>query len=128
MKPQTIDFLAKAQKLLNEADVMLKVALNDAAGRTAYLAAFHAAHAFVFEQTQKISKSHNGLHAEFARLTKNDARMNNDLRSFLSRSYNLKAIADYETGFDTEISSERATQAVEKAKLFVDHLTILIST
>jgi uncharacterized protein (UPF0332 family) len=107
---------------------MLKVNLNEAAGRTAYIAAFHAAHALVFEQTQKISKSHNGLHAEFSRLTKDDKRINSNLRSFLSRSYNLKAIADYKTGFDSDISSERATQAVETAKLFVDHLTILIST
>lgn len=36
-------FLAKAAKLLNEAEMMLSVNLNEAAGRSAYLAGFHAA-------------------------------------------------------------------------------------
>jgi hypothetical protein len=35
--PQAVGFLEKAQKLLTEADVMLGVKLNEAAGRTAYL-------------------------------------------------------------------------------------------
>ncbi len=127
MTPQTAEFLAKAKKILKDAQIMLTVDLNDAAGRGAYLVAFHAAQAFVFEQTKKVSKSHNGLHSEFSRLTKDNPHVDIELRAFLTRSYNLKSIADYETGFDCTISPERASQAVEKAKLFLDHIAELIS-
>jgi hypothetical protein len=40
-------------------------------------------------------------------------------KAFLSKSYSLKSIADYETGPDAEVSVARATVAVEQAKRFV---------
>jgi uncharacterized protein (UPF0332 family) len=58
-------FLAKARKLLDRAAAMLDVALNDDAGRTAYLAGFHAVQAFIYERTGKVFKSHKGVHTEF---------------------------------------------------------------
>ena len=106
---------------------MLGVELNDAAGRTAYLAGFHAAQAFIFERVGKVLKSHKGVHSEFLRLTKDDPRMDHALRTFLSRTYNLKAIADYETGPGSDISAERATEAVENGKRFVAHFAQLIA-
>jgi uncharacterized protein (UPF0332 family) len=99
--PEAARFLDKAQKLLAEADVMIGVDLTDAAGRTAYLAAFHAAQALLFERIGRTFKSHTGVHAEFLRLTKDDSNIG-ELRAFLSRAYNLKALADYETGPDSE--------------------------
>ena len=47
MTPEARLFLEKAQKLLVRADTMLGVGLNDDAGRTAYLAGFHAAQALI---------------------------------------------------------------------------------
>jgi uncharacterized protein (UPF0332 family) len=41
----------KARKLLREADGMLAMEYTDAAGRAAYLAAFHAAQALISEKT-----------------------------------------------------------------------------
>jgi uncharacterized protein (UPF0332 family) len=100
-----VRFLDKASKLLGEADIMLGVGLNDAAGRTAYLAGYHAAQAL-----------------EFLRLTEDDAGLAPELRQFLSRTFNLKAVADYETGAGFGVSSERAAVAVETAKKFVAHI------
>jgi uncharacterized protein (UPF0332 family) len=117
--PQAADFLAKAQHLLAEADIMLGAGLNDAAGRTAYLAGFHAAQALIFENAGKLLKTHRGVQAEFLRLTKEDRRVDQETRAFLSRSYNLKAIADYETGPGAEVTAERAAVAVEAGKQFV---------
>lgn len=128
MTPQAAGFLERAQKLLAEADVMLSVKLNEAAGRTAYLAAFHIAQAFIFEHWGRVLKTHNGVQAEFLRLTKDDPRVDAELRLFLSRAYNLKAIADYETGPGSEITAERATVAVETGKQFVAHVANLISS
>jgi len=84
---------------------MLGVRLNDAAGRTAYFAGFHAAQALIFERVGRVFKSHRGVQAEFLRLTKNDPKVTPALRGFLSRAYNLKAIADYEAGPGAEISA-----------------------
>jgi uncharacterized protein (UPF0332 family) len=117
--PETGYFLDKAGKLLGEDDAMLSIGLNEAAGRTAYLAGFHAAQAFISESTGRALKTHRGVHAELHRLTKDDPNFGADLRTFLSQTYNLKAIADYETGPGSEVSPERAATAVEAAKAYV---------
>jgi uncharacterized protein (UPF0332 family) len=98
---------------------MLVVQLHDAAGRTAYLAGFHAAQALISELTGKSIKTHRGVHGEFHRLMKDIAGFDGELKAFLSKSYSLKSIADYETGPDAEVSVARATFAVEQAKRFV---------
>ncbi len=127
MSPEAERFLAKACKLLERAATMLKAGLNEDAGRTAYLAGFHAAQAFIFEATQKVFKSHKGVQAEFLRLTRGDPRFAAEQRIFLSQTYNLKAIADYETGPGSEISAERATRAVEAGKEFVRQISRMLA-
>jgi uncharacterized protein (UPF0332 family) len=84
--PQAAQFLAKARHLLADADIMLRVGLNDAGGRSAYLAGFHAAQAFIFERSGKIFKTHHGVQTEFLRLTKDDPRVDGETRLFLSRT------------------------------------------
>lgn len=126
MTPESGRFLAKSEKLLAEAEVMIGVGLNDAAGRTAYLAGFHAAQAYVFERLGGVVKTHNGLQSEFLRLTRGDDRLGPSARSFLSRAYNLKAIADYETGPDAEITPDRARSAVRGAQAFVTQVAAAI--
>jgi uncharacterized protein (UPF0332 family) len=127
MTPETAQFLAKAQKLLREAEAVLRIGLGDAAGRTAYLAGFDAAQAFISEKTGRTVKTHKGVHTEFQRLTKNDPALSPDLRVFLSHAYYLKAIADYETGPGAEVSAEQATQALARAKRFVTRIADLLA-
>ena len=98
---------------------MLTTGLNDAAGRTAYLAGFHAVQAFISEQTGRAVKTHKGVHAELHRLPRDRPGFNAELRGFLSRTYDLKAAADYETGPASEVSREEALAAVAGAKHFV---------
>ena len=128
MTPEASRFLAKAAKLLAEADKMLGIDLADAAGRTAYLAGFHAAQALIFERLGKMLKTHNGVQTEFLRLTRDDAGLDCDVRAFLSRSYNLKSIADYETGPDAGVSLLRAAQAVVDGRVFVACIEQLVET
>jgi len=90
--PETGYFLDKARKLLNEADSVLAIKLYDVAGRTAYLAGFHA---LISERTGRSLKTHKGVHSELHRLTLGDPHFSPDLRAFLSRNYDLKAIADH---------------------------------
>ncbi len=128
MTAEADSYLEKARELLVRADAMLGISLYEAAGRTAYLAEFHAAQALIFQRTGKVLKSHHGVHTEFLRATKNDQRVVPDLRIFLSQTYNLKSIADYETGPNARISAERATNAVATGRRFVALITELIVT
>lgn len=56
MTPESEIYLAKADKLLGDADMMIDIGLLEATGRTAYLAAFHAAQALIFECTGKVTR------------------------------------------------------------------------
>lgn len=119
MTPETGYFLAKARRLLDEAEGMLTMRYNEAAGRTAYLAGFHAAQALISDRTGRAVKTHGGVRTEFHRLIRGDSRFDDTLRDFLGSTYNLKAIADYETGPGSDVSPERASQAIAEAKVFV---------
>jgi uncharacterized protein (UPF0332 family) len=119
MKLQTGAFLDKARVLLDQAKTMLAVDLVDAAGRTAYLAGLHAAQALIFERTGKTIRRQRGVQSELHRLTGDEPRFDADLRAFLARTYNLKAIADYETGPDAEVTTEQAQEAIATAARFV---------
>lgn len=112
--------------MLGEADGVLSLRYHDAAGRTAYLAGFHAAQALIFERTGRSVKTHRGVSAELHRLTKDEATIDLDLRAFLGRTYNLKAIADYETGPGSDVSEEMATEAVAASKLFVAAMAAMV--
>jgi len=105
---------------------MLTMSYNEAAGRAAYLAGFHAAQALISERTGRAAKTHRGVRTELHRLTKGDGRVDDELRAFLGFAYNLKAIADYETGPGSEVSPELATDALETARQFVARMAALI--
>jgi uncharacterized protein (UPF0332 family) len=124
--PQSAAFLEKAQALLSEAETMLEVDLNDAGGRTAYLAGFHAAQALIFETRGRVFKTHSGVRSEFARLVKDDRRVDNELRGFLGYAYQLKEIADYESGPGSKVSAERARAALRTARRFVECVASLL--
>jgi uncharacterized protein (UPF0332 family) len=61
-------------------------------------------------------------------LVKDDPRVDDQIRAFLGRTYDLKAIADYETGPGSHVSAERADEAIKTAHRFVECLTGLIPT
>ncbi len=126
MTPETSLFLAKARRLLDQADGMLAMKYYDSAGRAAYLAGFHAAQALISERIGRAVKTHGGVNTEFHRLVRNDTRITDEQRAFLGLAYNLKAIADYETGPGSEVSPEMATDATEKAKRFVAKMSELL--
>ena len=83
----------------------------------------------LFSSTARAGRSNRigGVQKEFLRLTKNDLRFSSEQRIFLSRTYNLKAAADYETGPSIAVSAERAAQAVNAGRQFVSHIAGLLS-
>ena len=71
-------------------------------------------------------KTHGGVNAEFHRLIRGDARIDQELRAFLGFAYGLKAIADYETGPGAEVSPALATEAIATARRFVARISELV--
>lgn len=71
-------------------------------------------------------KKHATVQSEFGRLTKDDPRFDVELRTFLGRAYNLKAIADYETGPGSRVSAASASAAVQTARRFVEFVATFL--
>jgi uncharacterized protein (UPF0332 family) len=126
VKGQSSASLEKSRELLDEADAIFGINRHEAAARAAYMAGLHAAQALIFETSGRIYKSHSGVQSEFSRLVKDDARVDDQIRTFLGRTYNLKAIADYHTGPGSHISAESARGAIDTARRFVERVTFLI--
>jgi uncharacterized protein (UPF0332 family) len=126
--PEAARYLAKARLTLEHARKMLTVQLTEDAGRAAYLAGLHAARALIFERTGAVTKTHKGAHSEFARLTRDDGRVDAEFRRFLPQAYDLKALCDYELGPDAVVPYEKAAGTVESAARFVDCISGLIDS
>jgi uncharacterized protein (UPF0332 family) len=120
MTPEALAYLTKARQSLNEARIVLANDLAEAAGRAAYLAAFHAAQAYIFDTTGKAAKTHTGVRSEFARLAKDEARLGPQLSAFLARAYTLKTVADYAIGDHVGITLDEASAAIVEALAFVE--------
>ena len=65
-------------------------------------------------------KKHSSVQREFSRLAKDDPRVDTSSRTFLSRTYQLKAIADYLTGPGSHVSAETAREAIQTARRLVE--------
>jgi uncharacterized protein (UPF0332 family) len=117
MTPESAAFLRKAQEFLAKANGMIDD-WPDEAGRAAYLAGLHGAQALIVERTGKVIKRHRGVQRELARLTKDEPRFDGELRAFLGRAYNLKAIADYDTG-EAPVTTQQAREAIQTAARLV---------
>jgi uncharacterized protein (UPF0332 family) len=124
--PEAARFLEKARECFTDAGLYQSI-VPRIAGREAYLAAFHAAEALLYERTGKIAKTHRGLRAQFARLAKDEPRIDHTLSEFLGRAYELKSLADYGTGTEAKISVTTATAAVAIAGRFVDCIAGLLA-
>ncbi len=127
MKPETGDYLTKARHVLDGARVIAAAGLPEVAAREAYLAAFHAAEAFIFEHTGKAAKTHRGVRSQFHLLARNEPGIGNDLSAFLAEGYRFKTIADYEVGAAAgTISATEAQDAIDTAARFIDILSALL--
>jgi uncharacterized protein (UPF0332 family) len=127
LTPEAKEHFDKAHQCLSRARAILDAGIGEDAGRNAYLAAFHAAQALIAERTGKDAKTHRGVHSQFARLTRNEPRLGRELRQFLALAYDIKSIADYGLGPQTDVPLDRATAAIETAEQFVNCVMELLT-
>jgi uncharacterized protein (UPF0332 family) len=124
--PEARLYLDKARQCLTNAEAILAIGLGNDAGRNAYLSAFQAAQAFIFESTGKVAKTHSGVRSEFSRLAKHEPRLGPEFSRFLAQAYTLKEVADYATGPDANVPLSRAAVAIETAARFLACVTGLL--
>jgi uncharacterized protein (UPF0332 family) len=120
-------YLDKARQSLSEARAVAEIGFSGAAGRAAYLAAFHAAQAFILVRANKVAKTHAGVRSEFARIARNEPELERGLASFLGQAYNLKTIADYTVGAGVGVSASEASNAINGAARFVEVIERILS-
>jgi uncharacterized protein (UPF0332 family) len=128
MMPEAVDYLDKARECLAAARSIAGLPLPAVAAREAYLAAFHAAEAFVFARIGRAVKTHRGLRATFARLAKDEPGLDPAFVRVLADAYEFKAIADYAVG-DTArpITAANANRMIETAAGLVEAVAKILS-
>ncbi|MGE5270125.1 MAG: HEPN domain-containing protein [Thiohalocapsa sp.] len=126
MTPEAADHLRKETACLERARTILAADVPDVAAREAYLAAFHAAQALILDRTGREAKTHRGVHVQFARLTRHEPLLTDELRRFLPRSYDMKSLADYSIGPDADVPVEQAATVVEAGERFVACVAALL--
>ena len=127
MKLESASYLRSAQITLGNAEAILGIGITDVAAREAYLAAFRAAEALIFEMTGKVAKTHRGVRAEFNRLTRGQTAFAH-VTAFLSRGYQLKSDADYGTADVAPPTPAEAAAAIADARAFVASVSAALGT
>jgi uncharacterized protein (UPF0332 family) len=125
--PEAVRYLAKARECLIGATANLALPLPDIVAKEAYLAAYHAAEAFIFEREGRAVKTHRGVRNRFAHLARSEPRIVADFTAFLGRGYKLKEKADYGTDPADVVSLEKAQDAIETARRFVDCIDAILN-
>jgi len=127
LTPEAAQELAAARRHLSDARAIAGLDIAYVAAREAYLAAFHAAEAFLHDRTGSLAKTHRGLRTEFARLARTEPRIDSSFSRFLANAYEVKSVADYGTE-PASISSEAANAAIDKAERMIDAIAKLLGT
>jgi uncharacterized protein (UPF0332 family) len=126
MTPEVGQHLDKARECLRRAKIVLAAGVGEDAGRDAYLAAFHAAQALILARSEKVAKTHRGVHRLLVQLARTEPELR-EFSRFLSQAYNLKDISDYELGPAAMVTVDRASHAIELAGHFIDRIAQILA-
>jgi uncharacterized protein (UPF0332 family) len=127
LTPESAAALATAQQHLSDAKAIQGLRISHVAAREAYLAAFHAAEAFIHERTGRPVKTRSGLRTVFSRLAKDEPRLDPAFVQFLANAYDLKSLADYADRPALRVSPDDADLAIEIAERFIAAIAGLIA-
>jgi uncharacterized protein (UPF0332 family) len=126
VKPETADWLERARECLRDATRILPVVPRVAA-REAYLAAFQAAQALIYERTGRVSKTHRGTRSQFSLLTRDEPQVSHDHVVFLAHGYEIKSWADYGSGSRDQVIPITPSEAIEAAGRFIEAVQNLLA-
>jgi uncharacterized protein (UPF0332 family)/predicted nucleotidyltransferase len=126
MSPEAALYMAKARRLLGQAQANFDMDIPEQAGRIAYGAAFNAAQALIFERSGRAVKTHRGVRSRFGQLTRDEPSIDAGLRDVLEVGFKLKRVADYFEIGDEPVSSEQAEVAIATATRFIEAVAQLL--
>lgn len=121
---EAANHLTKARDAIGFARYALAGEYTDEAGRSAYMAAYHAALAFIVASTGKSPKTHSGVRSEFARLAHREPRISREQVSLLGWSYELKNAADYEQ--EHRVTVAEAERAINEALRLIETIAAIV--
>lgn len=117
--------LTKARETIAFARYALAGGYSDEAGRSAYMAAYHAALAFIATHSATLPKTHSGARSEFGRLARQEPRITREQISLLGWAYELKNASDY--GQLHTVLAEDAERAMDEAARLIDTVTSIVT-
>ena len=90
MKPEADRYLDKARQSLAHARAIFAIDLGEEAGRAAYLGAFHAAQALIFERTNRAAKTHGASTNNFSGWLKTSPELIRIFAAFFRKDTSLR--------------------------------------
>jgi uncharacterized protein (UPF0332 family) len=125
MRPESDQLMAKARKALDDGKAILAIQLWELAAREAYMAAFTAARAYLYETAGTVPKTHTGVRLLFGQAVQSDPALGRNLAQFLTTAYEFKDTADYST--TRTIAEVDARRAIAEAESFVSQIAVVLS-
>lgn len=116
MKPQTQGLLAKAERSLEAARILLRESQSDFAASRAYYGVFYIAEALLFEQGLTF-KSHSAVHSAFGQRFAKTNRMDPKFHRLLLDAFRVRQQSDYLTF--AMITTEEAKELIDGAEEFL---------
>jgi uncharacterized protein (UPF0332 family) len=126
VKPETANCLKTAREALADAKLIQATSVHRVAAREAYVAAFHATEAYIFERTERVAKTHRGLRTLFGEIARDDPGIPANFTQFLANAYDLKSISDYGVNPAQTITAEQASSTIEMADRFITTIEELL--
>ena len=126
MTPGAAELLDRARQGLRDAR-KLQSTIPRIAGREAYLAAFHAAQALIYERTGRLAKTHRGVRSQFSRLANDEPTLARATADVLGRGYEVKSRADYGVGPAAIVSTQTAESTIEAAAQLIEAVAALLA-
>jgi uncharacterized protein (UPF0332 family) len=126
MKPESKNYLEKAQQELDRAQRASQAQLPDLAAREAYLAALAATRAIIFELEEVVTKTHIGASKKFHEILAHRQLIPDELTTVLDDDRRIKTVVDYDFG---ELpSTEIAADYLVRVRVFVGAIEGLLNS
>ena len=117
MKKGTVSLLAKAERAIHAAQVLLDAASPEFAVGRVYYAMFYVAEALLHERDQRFGK-HSAVHSAYGKEFAKTGLLNPEFHRWLLRAFEARLENDY--GFETTTTAEEVTIMLGQAQTYLD--------
>lgn len=81
----------------------------------------------ILKRTGTIAKTHSGVRAKLADLSRIDATIDKAVLTFLGQAYVYKELSDYGIDRDAMVTPAEAQEAIAKAEALIERMAIAVS-